>query len=215
MDNVIGKEKLLEGPSNFKVWKDIIQNVFEKEDLQDLLDPDNSDDEELDGSRVANEVVLTEAEQKLLRRRKRRAIGMLKLTVSSKVLTFIQDIGDPVEAWKLLYEKYQMHTIANAMVLRNKWTSLIMTDGMDIASFMQAVNEIISDLCNVGVIIDNDTAMHKILTELPQCFDIFVRNVQNETQVPTLDVLGARLHLEESNIKLRAGHTTEEALVRI
>jgi transposase InsO family protein len=213
MDNVIGKEKLLEGPSNFKVWKDVVQNVFEKEDLWDLLDPDDSDDEESDGSGVANVVVLTEAERKLLRRRKRRAIGMLKLTVSSKVLTFIRDIRDPAEAWKLLCEKYQTHTIADAMALRNKWTALRMSDGMDVASFMQAVSEIISDLRNVGVIIDNDTAVHKILTELPQRFEIFVRNVQNETQVPTLDVLGARLHLEESNIKLRAGHTTEEALV--
>jgi hypothetical protein len=106
-----------------------------------------------------------------------------------------------------------MYTIADAMALRNKWTALRMTDGMDVVFFMQVVSEIISDLCNVGVIIDNDMAVHKILTKLLQRFDIFVRNVQNETQVPTLDVLGARLHLQESNIKLRAGYTTEEALV--
>jgi hypothetical protein len=129
---------------------------------------------------------------------------MLKLTVSSKVLTFIRDIRDPAKAWKFPCEKYQMYTIADA---------LRMTDGMDVVFFMQVVSEIISDLCNVGVIIDNDMAVHKILTKLLQRFDIFVRNVQNETQVPTLDVLGARLHLQESNIKLRAGYTTEEALV--
>jgi hypothetical protein len=190
-----------------------VQNVFEKEDLWDLLDPEDSDEDELDSSGVDNAVILTEPERKLLRRRKRRAIGMLKLTVSPKVLTFIRDIREPMEAWRLLCEKYQTHTIADAMALRNKWAALRMTDGMDVASFMQAVSEIISDLRNVGVIIDNDTAVHKILTELPERFEIFVRNVQNDTRVPTLDVLGARLHLEESNMKLRAGHTTEEALV--
>ena len=118
-----------------------------------------------------------------------------------------------MEAWKLLCEKYQTHTIADAMALRNKWVALRMVDGINVASFMQAVSEIINDLRNVGVIIDNDTTVHKILTKLPERFEIFVMNVYNETRVPTLDVLGARLHLEESNMKLRAGHTIEEALV--
>ena len=45
MDSVIAKEKLLEGPSNFKViWRDVVQNVFEKEDLWDLLESDESDE---------------------------------------------------------------------------------------------------------------------------------------------------------------------------
>ena len=63
------------------------------------------------------------------------------------------------------------------MALRNKWTALRMFDGMDVASFMHVVSEIISDLRDVGIIIDNDMAVHKILTELPQHFEIFVRNV--------------------------------------
>ena len=36
--NVILKEKLLEGMSNFQVWRDVVQNVFEKEDFMDLLE---------------------------------------------------------------------------------------------------------------------------------------------------------------------------------
>ena len=203
MDIVIGKEKLLEGPSNFKVWRDVVQNVFEKEDISDLLDPEDSDEDELDSSGIDNIVILTKSERKLLCRRKRRAIGMLKLIVSPKVLTFIQDIREPMEAWRLLYEKYHTHTIVDAMALRNKWTILRMTDGMDVASFMHATSEIISDLCNVGVIIDNDTTVHKILTKLPKRFEIFVMNVQNVTRVPILDILGVRLYL---NIKLKVGH---------
>jgi hypothetical protein len=39
MDNVIAKEELLDGPSSFKVWRDVVENVFLKEDLWDLLDP--------------------------------------------------------------------------------------------------------------------------------------------------------------------------------
>jgi len=53
MDIVIGKEKLLEGLSNFKVWSwDVVQNVFEKKNLWDLLDPEDSDEDKLDSSGV-------------------------------------------------------------------------------------------------------------------------------------------------------------------
>lgn len=61
--------------------------------------------------------------------------------------------------------------------------------------------------------IDNDMAVHKILTELPPRFEIFVRSLQNESRVPTLDTLAARMHLEETNLKLRSGNTMKEALI--
>jgi hypothetical protein len=112
-----------------------------------------------------------------------------------------------------LKEKYYTHTIADAMALRNKWTALCMTPGMNVNTFMQTVSEILSDLRYARVIIDNDTTVLKIVIELPQKFEIFVRSIQQEIVMPTLENLGARLHLEESNMKLRACNLTEEALV--
>ena len=88
-----------------------------------------------------------------------------------------------------------------------------MTYKIDVATFMQIIFELLNELRNVGVIIDNDTAVHKILTELPSRFEIFVRTILNEPRMPSLDNLGARLHLEESNLKLRSGNSFEEALV--
>ena len=137
---------------------------------------------------------------------------MLELTVSAKVLTFIRAICDPEEIWRVLNDKYNTRTIADAMALRNKWTSLRMSEYVDVGTFMQAVTEMINELKHARVEIDNDTAVHKI-TELPQRFEIFVRTVQNKTRMPTLESLGACLHLEESNQKLRSETSTEEALV--
>jgi hypothetical protein len=156
---------------------------------------------------------MTDAERKLLRRRQRRVVGMLKLTVTPKVPTFIRHLKDLVEIWRLVNDKYHTHTIANAMALRYKWTAVRMTAGMDVSTFMQTVGKILSDLRYAGVIIDNDTVVYKILTELPQRFEIFVRSVQQETIMPMLENLGARFHLEKNNMKLRVGHMTEEALV--
>ena len=60
---------------------------------------------------------------------------------------------------------------------------------------------------------DDPTVVQKILTHLPNRFEHFVRQVQSERTLPTLDELFSRLHLEESNLKLRHGNNHEEALV--
>jgi hypothetical protein len=192
--------------------------VFEKEDLWDLLEPkdDGSGDEEPNVDNALprrSHTVMTPAERALLRRPKLWAINMLKLTISSKVLPFIRDIRELAAIWRFLNVKYNTHTIADAMALRNKWAVLRMTDSMDVSSFMQAVQDNFNDLRNAGVIIDNNMAVHKIFTELPPRFEIFVRTLQNESRMPTLDTLAARMHLEETNLKLHLGNTTKEALV--
>ena len=40
---IIGKKKLFGGSSNFRVWKDIVQSVFEKRDLWDVIKPKDLD----------------------------------------------------------------------------------------------------------------------------------------------------------------------------
>jgi len=60
---------------------------------------------------------------------------------------------------------------------------------------------------------DDPTVVHKILTHLPNRFEHFVRQVQSERTLPSLDELFSQLHLEESNLKLRHGNNHEEALV--
>jgi hypothetical protein len=67
-------------------------------------------------------------------------------------------------AWRFLNGKYNTHTIVDAMTLRNQWTSFRMTDKMGVATFMQTIDELLNEFKNVGVVINNDTAVHKILS---------------------------------------------------
>lgn len=64
--------------------------------------------------------------------------------------------------------------------MRNQWVSFKMTDNTDVATFIQTIVELSNELRNPGVIIDNDTFVHKILTELPSRFEIFFRTILNE-----------------------------------
>jgi hypothetical protein len=53
------------------------------------------------------------------------------------------------------------------MALCNKWAALKMIDNMDVGTFIQIVSETLNDLRSIGVIVDNDMVVHKILTKLP------------------------------------------------
>ena len=76
MDNVIAKEKLLDGPSNFRAWRDIVQNVFEKEDLWDLIKSKNLESE-IEEDAAIN--IQSPVEQKSMWKQRKRAASMLKL----------------------------------------------------------------------------------------------------------------------------------------
>ena len=88
-----------------------------------------------------------------------------------------------------------------------------MTDDMDVPAFMQVVYGLLRDLRSIDQVMDDPTVVHKISTHLPSRFEHFVRQVQSERTLPSLDELFNRLHLEESNLKLRHGNNHEEALV--
>lgn len=103
---------------------------------EDLEDEEPDVDNALPGG---SHTTMTPAERALLRRRKFKVIGMLKLTVSPKVLPFIRNIREPAANWRFLKVKYNTHTIADTMVLRNKWAALRMTNSMDVSSFMQVM----------------------------------------------------------------------------
>ena len=208
MDNIIAKEKMLATPANHKVWRKTVQNVFEKEDLWDCLVPvedEDGDIEEESQPPTRQEIVTA-------RKRRVRAIGLLNLTLCEGPQDFIEGITDPREAWLKLNALYSTQTIADIMTLRNKWHDCRMTDDMDVPTFMQVVYGLLRDLRAADQVMDDPTVVHKILTHLPNRFEHFVRQVQSERTLPTLDEL-FRLHLEKSNLKLRHGNNHEEALV--
>lgn len=62
---------------------------------------------------------------------KRSADGVvvhLEVLLLHKLTVPPRDIRDPAVAWRFLNEKYNTHTIADSMALRNQWASFRMTD---------------------------------------------------------------------------------------
>ena len=163
MDNIISKEKILATQANHKVWRKTIQNVFEKEDLWDCLVPIEDEDGDIEEELPPptwQEIIAT-------RKQRIRAIGNLNLTLCEGPQDFIEGIMDPHEAWLKLNALYNTQTIADIMILRNKWHDCRMTDDMDVFACMQVVYDLLKDLRLADQIMDDPMVVHKILTHLP------------------------------------------------
>ena len=123
------------------------------------------------------------AKWSLERKKRRNAFGILKLSLTEGPQDFISELKDPREAWIKLQELYQTNTLADVMVLRNKWSEASMTEGMDVSSFMHLIYGLLKELQAAGQQINDATTVHKILTHLPSRFDHFVHVVQNERNI--------------------------------
>jgi hypothetical protein len=125
LDNVIAKEKMLASPSNYKVWKTTMRNVFEKEDLWDCIEPFEEEPESEGEMEELEEVAPRQRQpnrEEIWKERKckARALGVLRLMLTEGVQDVIEHISDPREAWLELQCLYQTKTIADMMLLRNK-----------------------------------------------------------------------------------------------
>lgn len=86
-----------------------------------------------------------------------------------------------------------------------------MTNNMDIASFMQIVSKLLNEPKNAKVIIHDDASIHKIITKLPERYEMFVKMALKKACMLILDMLGA--WLEETNLKLQSEIATKEGHV--
>ena len=78
---------------------------------------------------------------------------------------------------------------------------------------MQTLAELLDELRNAGAIIDNDTAVHNILTEFSQDLQSSSGQSQWAENANTRQSGGKASSWGESKLKLRSGHSSDEASV--
>jgi hypothetical protein len=107
LDNVIGEKSLLNG-HNYKEWKSLMRSVFQREDLWDLFDPEPAPEpskpdekgKEVEIGNPSDDRV--RAATDLLKRRKGKAMAYLRLSVTTEIRPRIEDLEEPLAAWRYL-----------------------------------------------------------------------------------------------------------------
>lgn len=169
MDTVKAPSKMLAGPENYKSQKSTIQIVLEREDLWEVVAPNDttsqahnagttsSDNEassntatakhELEGTNAfdgvnninSNITKQTPQKRENVKRRRTRAMDFIQLSITEMVQPYIPIITDPEIAWKTVANFYSTQTIADIMKTLDRQKNLQMMDGMSVSVFMQYV----------------------------------------------------------------------------
>lgn len=77
-------------------------------------------------------------------------MGILKLMLTEGPQDFISDLKDRGAVWKKLQDLYQTNTLADIVVLRNKWSAARIEDSMDVLAFIQLIYGLMKELHAAG-----------------------------------------------------------------
>jgi hypothetical protein len=89
---------------------------------------------------------------------------MIELSVELDLRIHIEDENDPKVAWKNLLSLFQTNTIADTMLVLNRWESLRMEEQMDIAAFFTKIYKIKKELQLAGHEQTTGVIVHQILS---------------------------------------------------
>jgi hypothetical protein len=174
LDAVVSKEVMLSHRlGNVRIWKSTMKSILMKEDLWDLVEDVPALGEPSSGGKSKTEDTqqpLSPTAHEKLRKRRLRAKSIIELSVELDLRVHIEDENDPRTAWKSLLALFQTNTIADTMLVLNRWEQLCMEDQMDIATFFTKVYEIKRELQLVGHAQTTGVLVHHILSRLPSRF---------------------------------------------
>lgn len=85
-----------------------------------------------------------------------------------------------------------------------------MTEGMKVGDFME---QELQELKEIGMSLAPVVVIHKVPKSLSSRFDIFVRIIQTDMVLLTLEELSSRLQMDETNAGRKDHDVVEEALI--
>ncbi|KAL3683514.1 hypothetical protein R1sor_001536 [Riccia sorocarpa] len=186
---ILPEQDKLQGSVNYVTWKWLVQSIMEQEDLWELV---STKDEEED------------TKDEKLKKRKQKALTILKRSVNRDIIHHLLDVKTPFECWTVLMSLYEVKNSATRWATFTDFCNLRMDAGTTIAEFMSKVRRIINQLAMNKDKPSDLMVIERVLAALPSDYDNVKRTIVLEDSVPTLEQLTGKLQLEESRGKLRA-----------
>ena len=173
----------LEG-SNYATWKIQCRMALIKDDLWSIVD--------------GTETAPTEADKLIkFRVRKNKALALIVLAVSPKLLYLLGDPDDPREVWTKLANQFQKKSWSNKLQLRRKLYSLRLKDGGSVQDHVKTMTEIFDELSIIGDPISEEDRVVHLLASLPESFSMMVTALEANVEVPKMEIVTERLLHEE------------------
>ena len=192
---------------NFHLWKFKMQMVLEDRDLWTIV---SGEEEEPSGQGV------TQAAQEKFRKRSRKALAAICLSLCDSQLLLVRSSTTAREAWLKLEGHYETKSLANKLFLRKRYLTTMMSDSNTMIDHINKLRSLAKQLDSVGAPVSAEDQVATLLCSLPDSYGNLIVALESRADDLTLEFVIARLLHEEkkrSETSVYLGDAMEKALV--
>ena len=192
--------------TNFHLWKFKMQMVLEDKDLWGIV---SGEEVEPTGEGA------TEASAQKFRKRARKALATICLSISDSQLSLVRSANTAGEAWSKLENHYEVKSLANKLFLRKRYFTATMSENDTMMEHTNKMRSLAEQMASVGAQVSEEDQVATLLCSLPDSYNNLIVALESRADQLTLEFIIARLLHEErkrSEVSSDLGIAMEKAL---
>ena len=178
-------EKLIS--DNYYAWKQRILHVLALKDLEEFIDPPESEAE------------ITP----IWRKKDRKAQALIGLSLSDQILESTRKVKSCHEMWKIIRDIFERHTLLNKLSARRKFYTALKDENESVLIFSNRIRHLASTLKSTSVEIAESEMAMELLNRLPEEYSSLISALDalgSEESELDFDFVKARVLQEEQRI---------------
>ncbi|KAF8396230.1 hypothetical protein HHK36_017844 [Tetracentron sinense] len=183
-----------DGKTSFELWKMKMMDLLIQQELHTALDGKKKKPTFVD------DVKWEEIDVK--------ALSTIRLCLANNILVNVRGEITAAGLWKKLQALYQTKSITNRVFLRRKLFGLRMKEGTKVSKHLNAFNNVICELENVGVKMEEEDKTEILLSSLPKSYDNLVTTLSYAQTKLEMDSVCSALLVNEIREKAMEGSSS-------
>ena len=175
---------------NYHAWKQRILHVLALRDLEDYVDPPDSDTQIKDS----------------WKKKDRKAQALIGLSLSDQILESTREVETCHEMWKIIRDIFERHTLLNKLSARRRFYTASKEENETVLSFSNRILHLSSTLKSMSVDIDDSEMAMALLNGLPDEYSSLISALDalgSEESQLNFEFVKARIMQEEQRINMR------------
>ncbi|EMS60458.1 Retrovirus-related Pol polyprotein from transposon TNT 1-94 [Triticum urartu] len=100
-----------------------------------------------------------------------KAARTIRLFLSDQVIYHVMDENSPKKIWEKLESQFMSKTAMTKVYLKQKLHGMRIQEGSDLVEYMNAFNQVVTDLARLGATVDDEDMAILLLCSLPSSYD--------------------------------------------
>ena len=118
-----------------------------------------------------------------------KAAGTIRLCLSDQVIYHVMDENSPKKIWEKLESQFMSKTATTKVYLKQKLYGMRMQEGSDLVEYMNAFNQVVTDLARLGATVDDEDRAILLLCSLPSSYDHLITTLTHNKETSRMRIL--------------------------